>query len=231
MKKIMTILLAILFILSITLNIIIFSSSYGTLLFKYDRTKFKSLINLNSSKLDISKFFLQKETGIQINYEYKDNETLMKYDYTIYFDDKSNLTIKIVESTQAGDNFKSKTSYFKDNYLYIEENESRTKITTSKELAVAGAINILATLNNQLSIHVANEENKAKTKIDVSTSPFYLLGFKYTVDNDISSSTYKFDLKGNLRKANIKTITGEEKIYKISYKKEKVTFPDLTQFK
>ena len=74
MKKIMTILLAILFILSITLNIIIFSSSYGTLLFKYDRTKFKSLINLNSSKLDISKFFLQKETGIQINYEYKDND-------------------------------------------------------------------------------------------------------------------------------------------------------------
>lgn len=47
----------------------------------------------------------------------------------------------------------------------------------------------------------------------------------------MGSSTYNFDLKGNLRKASIKTSSGEEKTYKISYKKQKVSLPDLTQFK
>ena len=84
---------------------------------------------------------------------------------------------------------------------------------------------------NQMGLEELSSNNKKsnnKANLDISFSPFYLIGIEYDLSliNGISY-TYHFDLNGKIRKVE----TSSNKEIKISYENNNLSLPDLTEYK
>lgn len=223
-KIILKVLLVVVLVISVTLNILCFGSSYGTLSVIYNEDKFISMNNYAFNTLESFVLNEDSKTGLQI--EAINNKQCKKLSAHYYFDKDSNLSFSISCSKE---NY-IENIYFSNGFLYsdnVKNSGQKTKEEmTSKEALMKAELN--TDMMNLNSDTIKN--NKVKTKLDFSFSPFYILGIKYKY-KDLSETTrsYSYDLNGRLRK--VKIINKEETTkYTINYKSKKITLPDLTSF-
>ena len=64
-KIILKSLLFLVFVISVTLNILLFNSSYGSLMFKYDKNKFYTMNYFATNKLTYENLLSKKDFGLQ----------------------------------------------------------------------------------------------------------------------------------------------------------------------
>ena len=74
------------------------------------------------------------------------------------------------------------------------------------------------------------EESDNKVKIDFSFNPFYVIGLKYEIKEEKSTTLYRYDLNGRLREISHESSSGDKISYKISYKNVKIDLPDLSEY-
>jgi len=223
-KTIVNILLIIVFILSITFNFLIMGSSYGTLVFKHSDRKLISMASAQRLEFEPSYFLLQKNQGIQISKKTKTESNIVKEEYKFYFDKKYNLTTYVLNSKQTGDSFNKDVYYSSNNKCYDGEGKENSNICVTSNIPS----NILTELNVYQDALIEDvETTKTKSKVHFSFSPFYFIGIKYTIKNETATVTYKYDLKGQLRKIEISYKTGVKETYSINYKDNKVSIPNL----
>lgn len=228
LKIITTIFLTLVFILSIALNILLFSSSYGSLMFKYNKTTFNTMNSMNDERLSFNYLTNKKNQGIQITITSNNEEFKGIY----YVDENSELTFEHIYSTVNGKTRTiTKRVYYKDNTLYTDDNGTMSiSNTTIQEILLLSDI-----IFNQSSNVIPNADivksNDDKTQIGFSFSPLYFLGIKYAYTNEANQSyTYNYDLKGRIRKVEIKESETENKKYIINYKAKKVIIPDELKY-
>lgn len=223
-KKVLNItlysLLTIMLVASILFNILAFSTSYGSLMFKYDKNLYVAMHQDNIVKFNFSN---KSEQGIQI--EGKNIAGCASFEAQYHMNDDLTIDAKSVCKNKE----ETTTYYVKGDTIYIQEGKTKTK--------EAGDINDFATrypdFNEFVSLAITKDllESKNKTSMDFSFSPFYTFGIKYSYKtNDDEKITYKYDLKGNLRKVEYEK--GKEKSSAtISYKNKKIEFPTLSLYK
>ena len=227
-RKIVSILLVIIFISSIIFNILIYSTSYGTLIFKYDDSKFSYMVDIKKTETMPTYFLYQKNQSIQIYKETSTETTTIKNSYIIDFDKDSNLIVKIIDSNQTNDIFTKTESYYINGYVYKIEGDNKIKTESAKETILNDILTELYIYQQTLSSDILVSKTKAKPEI--SMSPFYLLGLKYAIKEDNHNITYSYDLKGDLRKIKIKDASSTNTLYTINYKNKKLTLPNLEEF-
>lgn len=221
-KVIIKVLLVIIFILSISLNAFVFRSSYGTLLFKYNSNKFSSMVNSRALEFNSIHFLDKSNEGIQIHLETINKGVLEVAYFDFYFDKGSNMTAKFTEIDSA---VKKITTYYTTNYLYKEVDGVKTKIAADEITIVNGILNSLIAYQGVLSSDIKTNENKAK--INFSFSPFYFLGLKYEIKDELS---FHYDLDGRLRKVKVVLADGTVEKYTISYKNNQIKLPNLDRY-
>ena len=182
-KIILTILLSTVLVASIALNILMFNSSYASLMFKKDISKLHTMAILDKEYID-SYLKNPKNIGYSYEYEVKNDDGLVeKYKYHISFDD----TYAFSFSYEYEDSDKNKVNkYLKDNYLYVQTTHTSTKkALTSGELSEL-KVDILKKIKSAHEVSfstITNSKNDAiKTGLNFSFSPFYFLGTKVQVD-------------------------------------------------
>lgn len=227
-KLILKILLVIIFIFSVAINILLWNSSYGSLIFKHNEEKLLAMASSKRLEFENSYFLQKKESGVQIYSETREGSKIEKNTYEYYFDAESNITAYLSSSTQNEDYFKKTESYYKDQVIYREENGSKYNFPTTVNTAVGEILTSLNALQDSLITNIETTDTKAV--IDFSFSPFYVIGLRYTVKEAEQTVTYSYDLSGNLRKINIKYQTGKTVNYEINYKNKKIDLPDLTKY-
>lgn len=215
---ILKILMVFIFIISLTFNFLIFNSSYGTLIFKHNDDKFLSLVSTKRLNLDPNFFLCEKNIGLQINVKTKENDETTNKKVKIHLDKESKITVYVLENNNQITYYQNGKVYDKDgNDTLISINEKNAALVELEEINV---------LQDILINDIPNSKNKVK--IDFSFSPFYFIGFKYTVKETDKKITYNFDLNGNIRKINIENENGVTINYSLEYKNEKITIPTPT---
>lgn len=227
-KLILKILLVIIFMFSVAFNILLWNSSYGSLIFKHNEEKLLAMASSKRLEFENSYFLLKQESGIQIYEESREGSSIEKNTYKYYFDKESNLVAYIESSVQTADSFSKSKSYYKDGTIYKEENGVKFHYPAMSVTTVGEILSSLNSLQDALITNIETTNNKAV--IDFSFSPFYVLGLRYTVKEAEQTTTYSYDLSGNLRKIHIKYQTGRTKDYEISYKNKKIDLPDLSAY-
>lgn len=223
-KKVLNIvlytLLTIIFVVSTLFNILAFSTSYGSLMFKYDKNLYSAMHQDSVSKLAFNN---NKEQGIQI--EGKNIAGCSSFEAQYHMNNDLTIDMKSVCKTKEG----TTTYYVKGDTIYIQEGKTKTKEAGD----IGDFITKYPDFYEFASIAIDNDllENKNKTSMDFSFSPFYTFGIKYSYKtSDSEKITYKYDLKGNLRKVEYEK--GKEKSFAtISYKNKKIEFPTLSLYK
>ena len=223
------ILMSLVFVFSALFNILVHSSSYGTLIIKHSDEKMINMVSTEALNLYPTYFLTQKNAGAQIHKESRENGIITKSTYKIHFDKNYNMTASIVEIVQGENYFIRSDSYYKNEQLYTETNDIKTKKASNPNVVTSTILAELYTLQNALVEDV--ESTKAKAIIDFSFSPFYVLGIRYTIKNDERSATYHYDLSGNLRKIEIKHKSGKTEYYELSYKAQKIKEPNLDEYR
>lgn len=225
-KKILLVLMIIIFIFSLAFNIAICSSTNGTLIFKHNDEKMIAMASADRINLTPDYLMLQKDKGIQLVKEAKENGITTTNKYNIYLDKEYNLTASIKVSTKTGKISEQEKKYLKDGKVYDNEGKE-----LNEQIAFLSQISTQLTEINlyqdALLTNVETTNNKAK--IDFSFNPFYFIGIKYEISEEDRTITYNYDLKGRLRKITVDYKTGKLENYSINYKNEKVTVPNLTK--
>jgi len=225
-KIILKILIIIIFVMSVTLNILLFGSSYGTLVFKYNENKFLSMNSFASSQLDFTELNSKKNSGIQLTVTSLSGDNKLKINY--YFDKNANPMFEYHHTYEDGENLITNSSYFVNNTLYEDNNGEKSQGSASfNDALLAHEIVKTCLLSNS-----AIQENSKKAKISFSIKPLYLVGIKYSYTDEVTGNSYKYeyDLKGYLRKVTTTTKDDEIKIT-LSYKNKKIEFPsDLSEY-
>ena len=236
-KSILKFILIVLFVCSAALNIIMFNSSYGSLIFKYDENKFLAMNENAQDKIQLSNLLSKKDAGIQ--FEATNTNGCKEYSAQYYIDDKSKMTFATECSYSVTINKEvknyTKKVYFKDDKVYIEDKGEKS----SQDMDLTTALTMHTSIAHYYTYLTLNtslvKESKAKTGLSISFSPLYLIGISYSHKDDAGTKfKYDYDSKGNLRKVEIvgkdendKTI---ERNFKISYKNNKISFPSLKDF-
>lgn len=221
-KIIFKLFISLLFICSIALNIFTFRSSYGSLLLKYDDNKFSSMVSARYLDFNPAYFLNQKDTGLQMKVvSTKDGKTETKL-YEFHFNDNGELTTKISETDS---NSKTSYSYYKDNVLYKEVGQLKTKIPTDKNIFVTSLFTEILSYQQILVDDISKTDTK--TSIDFSFNSGYLLGLKYKMNED---TCFYYDLEGRLRKIETSLPNETVKTFEITYKNQAVTLPDLSKY-
>lgn len=225
MKKsriVITAILVVLFILSTLLNVFMFRSSYGTLLFKYNENKFLSMVSSRYLELNSIHFLDKSDCGIQIEYISNNAGKIEKHYYNFHFDKGSNMTAKIVDI----DSSSNKTyTYYVAGKTYIQTKDSKTKIDTNETTLVTELFEDILTYQTILINDI--QEKDTKTKMDFSFSPFYVLGVKYNAGKTL---TVHYDLNGKLRKINTTLTDGTKETYTFTYQNDQINLPNLERF-
>jgi len=224
-KVFFTIIIIFVFIISIFFNILLFSSSYASLMLKQNKSLY---LTMHEDSKDFFELDNQKEYGFHIEAENVEGCISLISDY--YVDNEGKKTVKSVCSKNEEDKTVVYTYYFYNNKVFVEVGEAKTK----EEITFEGFLNsyphayknVVEILNTDLMVN--NKENK--TKLHFSFSPFYVLGIKYSFKVEENNTyTFKYDLKGRVR---ILSIEGENSSnIKIKYNTDSISFPDLTEFK
>ena len=225
MKKsrvVIAVTLAVLFILSILLNAFMFRSSYGTLLFKYDESKFSSMVGSRYLEFTPIYFLDKTDSGVQIEYISNKDGKIEKHYYTFHFDKGSNMTAKIVDVDSA--NNKTYT-YYITNTTYIETEDTKTKQAVDEMTLISKLFQSIISYQSMLMVDIA--EKDTKTKMNFSFSPFYVLGIKYTVSK---TTTFYYDLNGKLRQIEAKLADGTKETYTFNYQNKQINLPNLERF-
>lgn len=220
-KFILKILLVIIFIFSVTANIVIFSSSYGSLLFKYDSTKYQSLHLFATTELAA----FEDGTGLQIEATNVNGCNHIESKY--YFDSISAPYDNILFYSKCTTDKYSETVYYREGVAYVD----RDGTTSTETLSFANAAKkyyYFPTISNDL--YLDSDLNKdTKTKPLFSFDPFYVLGISFTsFESKSVSNTYEYDLTGHLRK--ITTVDGDTtSVVKLNYKNQKIEIPNFAK--
>lgn len=215
---------SILLVFSVLLNILSFKTSYSSLMFKYDKSLFDSMHSLAHSKVSYTSFISEKDYGYTVKGENIDGCSTFEANY--YVDGSSNLQMKVICST----NEQTSSYYFKDNVVYIDASSGKTKESITIEQYIAKYPDSLGYIENMFAVNTLSEQEGNKTKIDFSFSPFYTLGIRYKFNvSDNETITYKYDLKGRIRKIIVENDELNSKL-KIKYKRSSIEFPDLEDF-
>ena len=217
--KLFTILL---FTASLILNVFTFRSSYGTLLFKYDESKFSAMVGSKHLEFSPIYFLDKKDAGIQINSESNKDGKIATSLYEFHFDSEGKMVAKASDTDSAN---KTTYSYYKDGYVYKEVGSLKTKLPTNETLFVSNLLLELTSYQQVLMTDI--EDSDTKTTMDFSFSSGYILGIKYKMNEDTS---FHYDLEGRLRKIETVLTDGTSKSFTITYKNQKITLPDLNQY-
>lgn len=228
-KITLNILLVLAFIFSAAFNILIHGSSYGTLIVSHSDEKLLAITSAEYLNFYPNFFLGQKEAGVQIYKETREDTSIIKDTYSIHFSEEYNMTASISKTTQEADNFTRVDSYYKDQYLYTSNDTKKTKTSATPNTVTYSILSEITTLLYVLSEDI--EEKDTKAKIDFSFSPFYFIGIKYTINSEESDITFKYDLNGTLRKISIEYESGKKEYYEISHKNKEVKLPNLEEFK
>ena len=126
-KITLNILLVLAFIFSAAFNILIHGSSYGTLIVTHSDEKMLAITSAEYLNFYPNFFLGQKEAGVQIYKETREDTSIIKDTYSIHFSEEYNMTASISKTTQEEDNFTRVDSYYKDQYLYTSNDTKKTK--------------------------------------------------------------------------------------------------------
>lgn len=217
-KKILAILLTIVFIFSVLFNVLCFKSSYASLLFSYDEDLYSTMASNALSRFYYQNITALKNSGVQI----KTNNVGSCSEATldIYFDSDSKPTLKHSCKKVSESEIKTTYTYFYDDVVYFD-NGTKTK-TTSTFLQTYSSYGAFLPLNQVI-------DEKAKTAISFNSK--YILGIKYGYKENETTYIYKYDLKGKLRDVSITNGDETTASYKISYKNSSIALPDLSEYK
>jgi hypothetical protein len=228
-KVILKILMIVIFIISTIFNILTFNSAYGTLLIKHSDEKMLSMVNTEALNLYSPYFHDQKNTGIKIYKEAREDKTIIKSTYKFSFDKDQKLTASILESTQGEDYFIKINSYYKDGIIYKDNNNTKTKKAVQETSITNEILTELYLLQDALATHI--ESSNQKSSIHISFSPFYVLGISYKIKDENKSATYNYDLSGDLRSISIKYKSGKKELYELTRSDKKIKAPNLGEYK
>lgn len=221
-RTVITVILVVLFVLSTLLNVFLFRSSFGTLLFKYDEKKFSTVVKSRYTEFTPIHFLDKSDSGVQIEYISNNKGKIDKHYYYFHFDNGSNMTAKIVDVDSAN----NKTyKYYVTNTLYTNDKDKKTKAEQNETTLILTLFEDLITFQESLINDI--EEKATKTKIDFSFSPFYILGVKYNVGKTM---TFHYDLDGKLRKINVTLTDGTKETYTLTYKNSRISLPNLERY-
>lgn len=228
-KVIFKVFIVLLFIVSVLLNILLMDSSYASLIFKYDETKFMSMNSTAMNYLDSQYLLASKDAGIQ----FKSNniDSCDEFVANYYIDNESNVTFETVCSYKD-ENEKQVTDkvYFSDGVVYLDSNGVKSK----KNLDIDSALDMYDGLYSHAPLFILDDgqitESESKTTIGFSFSPLYVVGinYKYTSsENDVTK--YQYDFQGKLRKVT-RQRENKTETYEISYKNQKIEQPNLEEY-
>lgn len=200
-KKIITIisisLASTVFVISALFNIFMFKTSYGTLMFNYNKETYFTMHSIASEKFDVS--LLNKQTKYSTKISGENIEGCDYFTTQYYVDKNSKLNIK----TTCKINKETTTYYFKDSTLYVEKGSSKTSESIDFDNYVTQYPEFFGFASGFLFDPQLTDSNN-KTSIDFSFSPFYTFGIKYSYSKSDIKYTYHYNLKGHLRKIDIK---------------------------
>lgn len=211
LKIILSILLTLIFICSVLFNIVAFNSSYASLMFRYDKNSYQTMHSIAASKLEYSNV----KDGLYVKGQNVNGCSSFEAQYNVENDImETKTTCKIGDVTS--------TYYYKNNSIYNQNGEILEQ-DVSFDYFVSEYPNIFT---HFLDITLWDVDlNGGKTKIDFSFSPFYTLGIKFSFfKTETLIYTYKYDLKGRIRKIEAKDDTSKASIL-IDYKKQNIDFP------
>ena len=223
-KIILNILIVIIIVMSITLNILCFGSSYGTLSIKYNENKFIAMNDYAFNTIDSFILNQDSKTGLQIEATNVNDCKVFSSNY--YFDKESKLSFKIscIKESHV------ENIYFSNDILYLDNvnnNGEKTKVNTPVEIALT---KYSPNVDEIYLIGDIIKNNQTKTKLQFSFSPFYVLGINYQY-KDLSKTkySYSYDFNGHLRK--VRVINNEKQSdYTIGYKSKTIALPDLSSY-
>ncbi len=222
-KIILKVFLVLVFIVSVLFNILFFGSSYGSLVVKYNKDTFSSLVSLNTYE-----YLLEIDNGMIFTIE--DNSS--KVSYYFYANKEDKLNMKAV-STNKKDG-KTSTSYYTEGYLYTEDSEgNKTKQVYTDDLITTNYLKIYNDKYNSEDLLDYIELSDDKTSIHFSFSPFYVLGIDYQMKSENETTTYYYDLNGNLRSVVFENKADSTKNYEmtITHKAKDISFPNFDDYK
>lgn len=226
-KSLLKILFVLVFICSIIFNILLAGSSYGSLIFKYDQAKFRSLNTFSLNELSYSSLLTSKNKGIQLKATSVAGCDKLIADY--YFDENSNPSFVSTCKYTEGDEKLTLTYYYKDGILYVNNNGTKSQAETNFDTAIAANSLFVHSKTIALADSVITK-NKVKATMNISFSPFYFLGVKYSYKDNGVSYKHEYDLNGYLRKTTVKTEENTS-VFVLNYKNNKIDFPsDLENY-
>lgn len=221
-KTILKILLVIIFIASAGLNILLFSSSYGTLIFKHNEAKLISMNSYANSRVSADYLMNQKDAGLQI----KSTAVVGCDEYiaNYYVDKDSKLYAHIACTYTKDGQTVTDNSYFKDNKVYhLHHTGEKAAETMDFKYLFSSQTN--SALKNLLVSESKIKNNDEKAKISFSFSPFYFVGIKYSYKDELNTTyKYEYDLSGCLRKINLSNSEGKKEVT-ITYKSKSISIP------
>jgi len=228
-KIILKVFLVLIFIVSVTFNIAIFGSSYGSLTIKYDETKFLSMSSYTSSNIYSTFLGYSKNKGLQL--EVTNVGDCDKLIANYYFDNEKNASFETKCTYLENDETKTNSYYYKDNVLYTDINGAKSKQTLNYSTAITTILS-LETYKDILFLEEGTiRSNNGKTHLNFSFKPFYFMGINYSYTSDAGSKySYNYDLKGTLRKVSVSNKDEKKQTYVINYKNNKINFPNLNDF-
>ncbi len=220
LKITLIVLMFIALVFSVFFNIFAFKSSYGALMFTYEKEKYEEMVQMSEAKLVYTYNGLKIHTGIQVKGENVDNCESFEAQYYVEADGSVNVkTVCEVEDKEI-------TYYYADGYLYKEEDGIKSVESMSYNYFISQYPSLGRALSGVDGLFTLNE--KSKTYIAFSFSPFYVIGIGYSYKKDDVEYEIKYDLKGRLR--NVKIDAQKDTTLEISYSSKDIDFPDLTDY-
>lgn len=246
LKIILNILLILLFFVSAIFNILTFNSSYASLMFKYDKNLFEVMHTNAKSEITYEVFdlYIDKHTNQGFSVKGENIDGCDKFEATYYISVDDETKVSEIESSTVCTTINTDKKevvtkyYFKNNVMFTDAPDiEATKENFEQKFRETGTFEDFRAKHPDAFDHLEKvlvndlKYDSNKTKLDFSFSPFYTLGIKYSVDlTDTSYITYRYDLKGRIRKI-VDNNDAKDSTLTINYKNKKVEFPDLTKFK
>lgn len=228
LKIVLTVLLVLIFIASFLFNILAFNSSYASLMFKHDGSLLETMHLATYSVID----YEDLEKGYSVKGKNIDGCDVFEAKYHI--NEKKEIETKTVCTIKGTEKDETTTYYFREGKIYIDKADKKIKADGSFDDFRINYPDVFDYYEEALGYDL-NVDNY-KTKMDFSFSPFYTLGIDYSfAAKDIAyilpfTVTYKYDLKGRLRKIIVDNDKNPSSLT-IKHKDSKISYPDLTVFK
>ena len=212
-KIISTIVLSLVFIISLSFTILLSSSSNASLLFKHSDEKMLAIAS--SQRLAFEPSYLLNEHKKNISIKEENDEGSIYYNFN--FDKDGNAIIKIKKENE--------TSYYKDSTLYQNINGNKTK---QLDVTISDLCDSFLTKLNLFQDLVIEDIPVSKTKSKTYIKLFDL-GIKYTIKEEDRTITYIYSLKGKLKEIRVSSSNSNLK-YEIDYNSNNISLPNLNEY-